>query len=481
MAQDVGYGDLLMGDDSEPRRVFSIARGRETMYRIVQEYGENYTVNESHILSLKLCKSPKIRDVSKRNSFVVGWYDSQGENTKTFSYENQDKKSIKQKCLEFTLSLPSKESVMDISVREYLSRSKNWKSAFRGYKVGVEFNNSVTGTDPYIFGYKTQGVLPDEYKYSQKQIRKKVLTGMLDSKVYESNTRVKNEMIWLARSLGFRIVCTDKVFISQSPGALMYKIKVEKLEEDEYFGFEIDGNRRFLLGDFTVTHNTSVAKIISKIYQAMNILSTNGIFKIAYRDDFLAGYLGQTATKTKKLLNSCIGGVLFIDEAYALAPRQNDKDSFAKEAIDTINGFLSEHKNDFCCIIAGYEEEVVNCFFGMNRGLERRFPWTHRIEPYSSKDLSQIFMKMVSDMKWNVAFEEKFLVDLFDKDKNMFKNAGGDIETFLTKCKMFHAKRVFGLGKEHKFVLTKQDVFEALEYTKKHNPKEDESWREQFV
>jgi hypothetical protein len=63
----------------------------------------------------------------------------------------------------------------------------------------------------------------------------------------------------------------------------------------------------------------------------------------------------------------------------------------------------------------------------------------------------------------------------------MFKNAGGDIETFLTKCKMFHAKRVFGLGKEHKFVLTKQDVFEALEYTKKHNPKEDESWREQFV
>ena len=63
---------------------------------------------------------------------------------------------------------------------------------------------------------------------------------------------------------------------------------------------------------------TTVAIILSKLYQAMGILSKNGPFKVAHRDDFIAGYLGQTAIKTTKLLKSCLGGVLFIDEVYAL-------------------------------------------------------------------------------------------------------------------------------------------------------------------
>jgi len=219
---------------------------------------------------------------------------------------------------------------------------------------------------------------------------------------------------------------------------------------------------------------TSVAKIIGKIYQSMNILSLNGSFKVAYRDDFVAGYLGQTAIKTKKLLQSSIGGVLFIDEVYSLAPRNNDRDSFSKEAIDTLTGFLSEHKNDFCCIVAGYEEEVNGCFFAMNKGLERRFPWVHRIPDYTSKELYKIFFKMVRDINWNVSFTEDFMIAIFEKHKDMFKNAGGDIETFLSKCKMFHSKRVFSLDKEHKFNISKEDVLQALGFLEKNNkPKED--------
>jgi SpoVK/Ycf46/Vps4 family AAA+-type ATPase len=222
------------------------------------------------------------------------------------------------------------------------------------------------------------------------------------------------------------------------------------------------------------TGKTTVAKIIGKIYQTMNILSPNGPIKIAYRDDFVAGYLGQTATKTRKLLNSCIGGVLFIDEVYSLAPRQNDKDSFSKEAIDTITGFLSEHKNDFCCIVAGYEDDVKNCFFAMNKGLERRFPWEHRIIEYTNVQLCQIFMKMVKDMNWEVAFENVVLESIIEKHKHLFKNAGGDIETFLSKCKMFHSKRVFCLGKEHKFILTRKDIMDAVEYLNKTKKKKDD-------
>ena len=107
---------------------------------------------------------------------------------------------------------------------------------------------------------------------------------------------------------------------------------------------------------------TEIARIIGELYQAMGILSPSGPFKIAYRDDFVAGYLGQTAIKTKKLLKSCIGGVLFVDEVYSLGPGREDRDSFSKEAIETITGFLSDHKNDFCFIGAGYEEDVKKMF-----------------------------------------------------------------------------------------------------------------------
>lgn len=208
---------------------------------------------------------------------------------------------------------------------------------------------------------------------------------------------------------------------------------------------------------------TTVAKIIGKIYQTLNILSSSGPFKIAYRDDFIAGYLGQTAAKTKKLLNSCLGGVLFIDEVYSLAPRDTDKDSFSKEAVDTITGFLSENKNNFCCIIAGYENEIENCFFGMNEGLKRRFPWVHRIEEYTSFELYQIFLKLINEENWKIACQKEFIINMFDKNKKYFQFAGGSIETFITKCKMTHSLRVFGLEKEVKFILTEQDIINGLD------------------
>jgi SpoVK/Ycf46/Vps4 family AAA+-type ATPase len=139
---------------------------------------------------------------------------------------------------------------------------------------------------------------------------------------------------------------------------------------------------------------TSISKIIGKIYTNLGILSKkNNNFTIGYRDDFVAEYLGQTAIKTRKFLEKCLGGVLFIDEVYSLGPGKNDKDSFSKEAIDTLCAFLSEHKNDFCCIVAGYKEEIHKCFLSVNQGLDRRFPWRHDIEEYSHPELAEIFLK----------------------------------------------------------------------------------------
>jgi replication-associated recombination protein RarA len=218
---------------------------------------------------------------------------------------------------------------------------------------------------------------------------------------------------------------------------------------------------------------TTVARILGQIYQAMGILSPYGPFKVAYRDDFVAEYLGQTAIKTRKLLKSCLGGVLFVDEVYSLGPGQKDRDSFAKECMETITAFLSEHKNDFCFIGAGYEEDVYKCFFSGNKGLERRFQWIHKIEEYKVEELTDIMLKMISDMKWQIGVDKKTITEILKKEKDLFKNAGGDIENFLSKCKMVHARRVFSLDTEHMFIFTEKDLQNSIELIKKNKLKND--------
>lgn len=219
---------------------------------------------------------------------------------------------------------------------------------------------------------------------------------------------------------------------------------------------------------------TSLAKIIGLIYKNLGILSRKSTFTIATREDFIGEHLGSTAIKTSKLLNFCLGGVLFIDEVYSMGPGQKDKDSFSKEAIDTLCAFLSEHKNDFCCIVAGYEDEIKKCFLSVNPGLERRFPWIHNIDEYTEQNLSDIFIKMIKDIQWTLdeVVEKNFIVSFFKDNKEYFKNNGGDIETFLSKIKMAHSIRVFCLDKKFKFIINKEDITNALKMLKKIKKKE---------
>ena len=218
---------------------------------------------------------------------------------------------------------------------------------------------------------------------------------------------------------------------------------------------------------------TTVAIILSKLYQAMGILSKNGPFKVAHRDDFIAGYLGQTAIKTTKLLKSCLGGVLFIDEVYALGSGQEDKDCFSKEAIDTLCSFLSEHPNDFCCIAAGYEKDIKKCFFAVNSGLESRFQWKHFIEEYTPSELTEIFIIKVKDINWILGIDKNIIIDIITKSKDIFTNGGRDILNFLSKCKMAHARRIINLEPEYKFILTCEDLEKGIEMMRKNSRKDD--------
>lgn len=217
------------------------------------------------------------------------------------------------------------------------------------------------------------------------------------------------------------------------------------------------------------TGKTTFCRILGKILAGVGVLS-KGTFTVLKRTDFVAKYLGQTAHKTEKILKEVKGGVAFIDEAYSLAPRDSDRDSFAKEAIDFLNQFLSEHKDDFCCIIAGYEEQLENTIFSMNNGLKRRFPWKFVIDPYTEHELYQICCKMVKESGYTLAegaIDPKFFLE----NKDHFKFAGGDIETFITKCKFIHTRNTF--GKSADSVLTKKDITDAITEHKKHKGGKD--------
>jgi hypothetical protein len=202
------------------------------------------------------------------------------------------------------------------------------------------------------------------------------------------------------------------------------------------------------------TGKTEVAKIIGKIFSKMGILKKN-TFKKATRSDFIAGYLGQTALKTKALIEGCIGGVLFIDEAYALGNPEK-RDIFAKECIDTLCESLSDHKNDLMVIIAGYKDELKNCFFNYNKGLDSRFTWRFKTDEYTSAELKLIFIKKINEINWSIKKEVK--TKWFEEKKNYFKYFGRDMETLLAKVKIAHGRRVFCLAEKEKKLISLKDM-----------------------
>jgi superfamily II DNA or RNA helicase len=283
LVQDIVVGDVLMGDDSTPRNVLTLARGSEMMYKVneinsnphIGLFNDGYIVNESHILSLKT----------------------------------------------------SNNSVLDISVLDYLKRTNRnaTEDNLSGYRVPITFANSVSDSaldpDPYLFGYwlgdnnhnhpnRTHVIactrtlteflnkhdifankhIPHHYKCASTKIQKELFAGIIDSNNYhnsykhylcdsdsnkndpdnnndnddnyyvaQQNDAFNKDVIFLARSLGFscfKITQRGNEIIKICKKSSAYKIQVTQIGVDDYYGFEIDGNRRFVLGDFTVTHNT---------------------------------------------------------------------------------------------------------------------------------------------------------------------------------------------------------------------------------
>jgi hypothetical protein len=258
LVQDIKVGDFLMGDDSKPRTVLSLARGKDKMYDIIPTFGEKYTVNQEHILCLR----------EKGN----------------------------------------KDNIKEISVKDYLQLDEKEKLRLKGYKVSIDFREINYIIDSYEFGLLLKNndklkVIFKLYKCNSRANRLMLLAGIIDeSGTYDSKEHqyeiiyneenIANDIVFVARSLGFltyvkknnNVNSSDfhiyikgnlskiptihfrlpKILEQEEEDILVTNIQVNYVNEDDYYGFMLDGNCRYVMGDFTVTHNTATSIAIAE-------------------------------------------------------------------------------------------------------------------------------------------------------------------------------------------------------------------------
>ena len=134
------------------------------------------------------------------------------------------------------------------------------------------------------------------------------------------------------------------------------------------------------------TGKTTVARILAKIYKKIGVLSKGQLVEVD-RSGLVAGYVGQTALKTQERIKEALGGILFIDEAYSLAQKD---DAFGQEAIDTVLKAMEDHRDDFVVIVAGYTGPMEK-FINSNPGLKSRFNKYIEFPDYTLDELEAIF------------------------------------------------------------------------------------------
>ena len=206
------------------------------------------------------------------------------------------------------------------------------------------------------------------------------------------------------------------------------------------------------------TGKTTVARLIARIYKCLGLLS-KGILVETDRSGLVAGYVGQTAIKTQSVISSALGGVLFVDEAYALA--SGGPNDYGQEAIDTLLKAMEDNRNDFVVIIAGYED-LMDHFIHSNPGLESRFNRYIHFSDYSVNEMISIFKSFCSTNQYSLSENaEQELTNYFIKNTSASIGNGRGVRNLFEKVITQQAKRIAGsndIAPEEISIITGQDI-----------------------
>ena len=355
LVQDIEIGDNIMGDDSTSRLVLSLGQGEDMMYDVQYENDHGkYTVNSEHILCLYQIERGFIECTD--NNWVVYDYDFEWKTYVTYLYQDFSAAKVFLKTL-----LPRK---IEISVLDYLRLPLKIMKTLRGYKVNVTFDNCKILTDAYAIGLDPFAIpLTTEMKTSSLYSRQDILAGIIDRcgvvlnnkyNMFTSNFDEVNDILFLARSLGlaakyivknrddddiYQVIvygrhidnlpvrnilkrptsCQDITDITiDGIYHILYKINVIKKLPGTYYGFTLDGNHKYILGDFTVTHNTTLVKegICKALGLPFGFIPLGGISDGSYLIGHSYTYEGSKWGRIVDILMNCgcMNPILFFDE-----------------------------------------------------------------------------------------------------------------------------------------------------------------------
>lgn len=239
-------------------------------------------------------------------------------------------------------------------------------------------------------------------------------------------------------------------------------IKVRKLREENGLPNSAMSLHMVFLGN-PGTGKTTVARLMAGLYAAIGALSKGQLVEVD-RSGLVAGYVGQTALKTQEVIQSALGGVLFIDEAYSLA--SGGENDFGREAIETLLKAMEDHRDDLVVIVAGYDG-LMEKFIQSNPGLESRFNRYLHFDDYTLDEMLEIFKMQCRKSQYTLSPDAEQDVKDFIYDENAdgvtFGNARGVRNLFeqILTAQANRLAKMESFTKDDLMTLTRDDVLHA--------------------